>query len=134
MPFVVDASVAASWFLPDEHPGPTDVSFGLLKRDYAVVPSLWWFEIRNVFVTNERRGRLQRAQTDSALAFLADASIEHDGTPPEKSLLDLARRHRLSVYDTAYLELARRRQVGLATLDRALINAARAEQVPLIGG
>jgi predicted nucleic acid-binding protein len=133
MPFVVDASVAASWFLPDERPAQTKAAYALLASDHAVVPTLWWYEIRNVFVMSERRGRMDRDQTDAALMLLRDVSIEQDDSRDDRLLLALARHHRLSIYDASYLELARRREIALATLDRALARAAQAEKVPLIG-
>ncbi len=133
MPFVVDASVAASWFLPDERPPQTQAAYELLTTDYAVVPTLWWYELRNVFVVNERRGRIDRVQTERALLLLEDASFEFDQDPGEEQLLDVARRRALTVYDAAYLELAQRRNLPLATLDRALGKAAQAEGVALIG-
>jgi predicted nucleic acid-binding protein len=134
MPFVVDASVAASWFLPDERSPEADATYALLSSDFAMVPSLWWYEIRNIFVVNERRGRINPDQTDAALSNLAHLPIELAADHDEQALFDLARRHRLTAYDAAYLELARRLQLRLATLDRALLTAARAEHVTLIGG
>ncbi len=133
MPFVVDASVAASWFLPEDRPMQAEATYALLTDDYAMAPNLWWYEMRNLFVTNERRGRIDRGRTDQALSLLARLSIRLDGEPIEGALLELARRHQLTVYDAAYLELAQRKNFSLATLDRALASAARAEGVSLIG-
>ena len=133
MPFVVDASVAATWLLPDERPPEAEASYALLSDDYALVPTLWWYEMRNVFVVNERRGRIDRSQSDKALSVVAGLPIQLDREQDEGPLLDLARQHRLTVYDAAYLELAQRRGLGLATLDRALVKAARAERITVIG-
>ena len=108
MPFVVDASVAASWILPDEGRAETNAAYVRLAGDYALVPSLWWFEMRNLFVMNERRGRLDRHKTDQALALLAGLPIRMDHGAVEAPLLRLARQHRMTVYDAAYLELAQR--------------------------
>jgi hypothetical protein len=60
MPFVIDASVAASWLLPDETDARAEQAYALLDTDSAVVPGLWWFELRNVFIVNERRGRMNQ--------------------------------------------------------------------------
>jgi predicted nucleic acid-binding protein len=133
MPFVIDTSVAASWLLPDEGRPESDQAYARLATDYALVPSLWWFEMRNLFVTNERRGRIDSARTSTALALLAGLPIRIDNRIEEGPLMLLARQHRLSVYDAAYLEIAQREAVPLATLDMQLADAARAEGVLLIG-
>lgn len=85
--------------------------------------------MRNLFIVNERRGRLGSDTTARALALLADLPIQLDRTPDGEALLQLARRHRLTVYDAAYLELALREAIPLTTLDEALARAARAEGV-----
>jgi predicted nucleic acid-binding protein len=133
MPFVVDASVAASWLLPDEgHPTAT-AAYSRLRTDRALVPSLWWFEIRNIFVMSERRGRLDSEKTRKALSLLESLPIQQDIEPDEAVVLRLARQHRLTVYDAAYLELAQRENVALATLDAELARAASNENIDLIG-
>jgi predicted nucleic acid-binding protein len=132
MPFVVDASVTACWLLPDEaHPVATAARERLL-RDPAIVPRIWWFEIRNLLIVNERRGRLDAAKSNRALRILRQLPIEFDQRINEERLLDLARTHRLSIYDAAYLELASREKVPLATLDGALDCAARVERLALV--
>jgi predicted nucleic acid-binding protein len=132
MPFVVDASVAASWLLPDEGHAGAAAAFARLQTDHAVVPNLWWFEVRNLFIANERRGRLDTEKTGKALALLMGLPIQRDNEPEEGVVLRLARQHRLAVYDAAYLELALREDVPLATLDSDLVRAATAESVALI--
>jgi predicted nucleic acid-binding protein len=133
MPFVVDASVAASWLMPDEGRPQALRAYVQLADDHALVPSLWWFESRNLFVMNERRGRITTEQTQEALALLSALPIEFDHEPVESDVLYFARHYRLTVYDAAYLELAQRKTLPLATFDRALATAARAEKVMLIG-
>lgn len=133
MPFVVDASVTACWLMPDEvHPLAT-VAYDAIAVDYAIVPWLWWYEVRNLLVVNERRGRLDADRSDRALSILRRHPIEFDRTPDEVTVLALTRRHRLTVYDAAYLEVAQRFAIPLATLDAALVLAARSEKVPLLG-
>ncbi|MGO4128246.1 type II toxin-antitoxin system VapC family toxin [Inquilinus sp. YAF38] len=133
MPFVLDASVSACWLLLDEMDSRADAAFARLDTDQAVAPALWWFEIRNIFIINERRGRLDAADTHRALALLEDLPILIDRAPDDSLILTLARRHRLTVYDAAYLELALRNGLPLATLDAELSVAARAENVELLG-
>jgi predicted nucleic acid-binding protein len=131
--FVLDASVAACWCFPDESQPNAQAAFALIGQETALAPTLLWFELRNVLLMGERRNRLSEAQTARFLQYMGELPIELDHEPDESMVLGLARTHRLSVYDAVYLELAQRRALPLATLDRALINAARIEKVPLIG-
>lgn len=132
MPFVLDASVAASWALVDEDHEIADTAFNLIRADYAIVPSLWWFEVRNMLITNERRRRLTESNTSVFLRDLARLNVTIDRSPQEAELLSLSRRHRLTVYDASYLELALRTDLPLATLDSSLVRAAKAENLPLL--
>ena len=131
--FVLDASVAASWCFPDEFHPNAEAAFRLIAHEKALVPALLWFELRNVLLIGERRNRLSEAQTARFLKYVNELPIEVDRDPDDCLVLSLARTHRLSVYDAVYLELAQRKAIPLATLDGALINAARAEKVPLVG-
>ena len=129
MPFVVDASITACWAFRDEDHPQADLALARLRIDEAFAPALWWFEVRNILVVNERRKRLTEADSGIFLRELARLPITLDRTPEESEVLRLA--HRLSVYDASYLELAQRHTVELATLDADLIEAARAEAVGL---
>ncbi len=133
MPFVLDASIALAWAFADEDDVRATAALARIRSDEALVPGIWWFEIRNALVVNERRGRLMEADTASFLRTLSRLAVTIDRQPGEAEVLTLARRHRLSVYGAAYLELAQRDSIPLATLDRELIGAARTERVPLIG-
>ncbi len=133
MPFVVDASVAARWLLPDENDHRADAAFDRFPTDTAFAPSLLWFEMRNIFLLSERQGRLNSARTEQLLSLLNNMPIQIDRHPNETDMMTLARRHKLTAYDAAYLELALREDVPLATLDSALIRAAKAEGVEVIG-
>ncbi len=99
----------------------------------TIVPWIWWFELRNVLIQGERRGRITERQTALFLRDVAHLRITIDQHPHEQRLLRLARHHSLTVCDAAYLELAQREALPLATLDEPLARAARAEGVPLIG-
>lgn len=133
MPFVLDASIALCWSFPDEEHPQAAEALDRIRTDEACVPSLWWFEVRNALLVNERRERLREADIAAFLRGLFRLPVAVDRAPGEAEVLALARRHRLAVYDAAYLELAQRQGVLLATLDGALTIAARAEKVPLIG-
>jgi predicted nucleic acid-binding protein len=132
MPFVLDASIVHDWAFDELHP-TANTARERLRIEAAVAPSLWWFEVRNGLVMAERRGRVTEQQTANFLREILRLAITLEGSPNEISILDLARRYRLTVYDAAYLELAIRRALPLATLDTALMRAARAEAVPLVG-
>jgi predicted nucleic acid-binding protein len=98
-----------------------------------VVPAVWWFEVRNLLVAGERHGRMNPAGTAEFLADLERLSIRLDHAPVSAAVLALARLHRLTVYDAAYLELALRVDAPLATFDKKLAAAAEAAGVQLIG-
>lgn len=130
MPFVIDSSVAAVWALRDEDEPAALAALDRLEDDGAVVPALFWFEIRNVLVISERRNRLTVEDSRAFVRLLADLDLEIDDTRSE-AVLQLARQRRLTAYDAAYLELAGRRGLPLATLDRRLADAAVAEGIAL---
>jgi predicted nucleic acid-binding protein len=133
MPLVIDASVVAAWHFPDERNSQSDSIMDRLEYDSARMPALWWFEVRNVLLIGERRGRTIRKHAEGFLDFLRGLPIELAPLPDEVSVLRLARQHQLSFYDASYLELAQRERIALATIDRALARAAVATGVPLIG-
>jgi predicted nucleic acid-binding protein len=132
MPFVLDASVAACWAFEDEDHPIAALALERIRADTAVVPALWWFEVRNTLIVNERRGRLGPADTSAFLRGLARLGVAVDHAPEEADVLALCRRLGLTVYDANYLELARRENIPLATLDRDLIRAAPGEGVALL--
>jgi predicted nucleic acid-binding protein len=132
MPFVLDASIAACWAFEDEDHPIAALALERMRTDEALVPSLWWFEVRNTLIVNERRGRLAEADTAAFLRALSRLGVMVDRSPEEAAVLALARRHRLTVYDASYLELSLREGLALATLDADLARAARAERVSLL--
>ena len=103
-----------------------------LPQDPAAVPALWWFEVRNILIVNERRGRIESADSDMFLNDLARLPIRIERGPDERLVVGLARKHRLTAYDAAYLDLAVRMTAPMATLDRALADAALAEGLELV--
>jgi predicted nucleic acid-binding protein len=131
MPFVLEASIVA-WTFSDEHQPVADAALERLERDDGAAPSLWWFEVRNALLAAERRQRLDEAGTAAFLQRLTRLLVTLDRAPDQGLLLDLARRHRLTVYDAAYLELAIRRGLILATLDKDLRTAAATDGVAML--
>ena len=132
MPLVLDASVAASWFFEDENHPASSRTWTLLRSDDALVPAHWWFEVRNTLLVGERRGRSTAQRTDFAIDRLARMTIAHAAYPADADVFALARKHQLTFYDAAYLELAAREGLALATLDKRLAEAARREGVALV--
>jgi predicted nucleic acid-binding protein len=133
MSFVVDASIAGAWFLPDEHSAPAETLLKRLRETVAPVPSLFWHEVRSLALTAERRARLAPGEAALALGRLRQLPLEDAGPGEDAVVLALAKTHRLSAYDAAYLALARERALPLATLDRRLAQAAQRESVELVG-
>jgi predicted nucleic acid-binding protein len=132
LPFVLDASVTANWFLPDETPRALD-AWERIRTDAGVVPAHWWFEVRNILLMAERRARISERDTPYILDRLSRLRIIQTSLPDEQAVFLVARRNRLTFYDASYLELALRDNVALATLDADLVKAARTEGVRLIG-
>ena len=133
MAFVLDASVSACWAFADEGHPVADAAFSRIQAVEAVVPALWWFEMRNILIVNERRGRIQERDTEIFLRALGQFRIRVERCPEGTEMLRIARAQKLSVYDAAYLELAYREKMALATLDRRLGEAARVMGVEVFG-
>ena len=127
MSIVLDASVVAAFLLPDENSEWADRVVIRATENGGLVPLIFPAEIRNILLVAERRGRIEEKGLDKDLADFGTLSIYEDTEPNWGDTLALARRHRLTIYDALYLELAARRDASLATLDRALRNAARDE-------
>jgi len=132
MAFVLDASTTACWAFQDEDHPDAAQAFLRMRAEEARVPCLWWFEVRNILVVNERRGRIAESDTAAFLLNLSRLRIRVDRVPDESAVLRLARTHRISVYDAAYLELAQREGLPLATLDADLRRAAAGEGVAVV--
>lgn len=132
MAIVVDVSIAAAWCFSDEQALAAERALDELPRLGGVVPGIFRYEIRNVLVVNERRGRIDQSGSARFLMRLRDLRLLQDDAHDEDTVMALARKHGLSAYDAAYLETALRRGDCLATLDRELANAAAAEGVDLI--
>ncbi len=130
---VIDCSVLLAWNLAEEEEETATEAIRKTLETGAVVPQIWWYELRNALLMNERRGRIAPQQLANMLTDIAALSIEVDGGHDETAMFAFARRHSLTVYDAAYLEVAFRRNLPLATFDRRLARAAETEGVALIG-
>ncbi len=128
---VLDNSVVISWCLQDKKDPLAEHAMDRVIRHGAVVPGIWWYELRNALVMNERRGRLNAADTAATLADLRQLRISVDQRHDESTVISLSRTHDLSVYDAAYLEVALRRTLPIASLDRRLRQAAAALNITI---
>lgn len=132
--FVLDGSVTMAWYFKDEMNGYANAVRDSLEQRQAIVPSLWALEVANTVVMGERRNRSTPAQAAIWLSLLSALPIVVDAETSARAwgdTLSVARAHSLSAYDAAYLELAMRRGLSLATLDERLINAAKSLGVSL---
>ena len=130
MPFVVDNSVVSGWYLENQATPYSEAIAERLRDDRAVVPALWELELTNVLRTACLSQRMTAEKAQQVLAHIAKLPITVDrvGAPPHE-LLALALRSGLSSYDAAYLELALRLQLPVATVDVGLRDAAVANGV-----
>jgi predicted nucleic acid-binding protein len=131
---VVDASVALAWCFPDEASDYADAVLVALDGRTIIVPPMWVLEITNAVLVGERRKRVKPAEVRRFMELLGALIISEQSLPVSESvrnILPLAREHNLSAYDAAYLELALRQGVPLATLDRSLQKAGGAAGVKI---
>ncbi|MEJ7638208.1 MAG: type II toxin-antitoxin system VapC family toxin [Singulisphaera sp.] len=125
--FILDNSVAMVWGFDDEAEPYAEALLGLMPTARAYVPTLWPLEVANVLLVGERRKRISPADSAKFLSLLGTFPITVDDETTARAwgdTLNVARAQGLSVYDAAYLELAMRRGLPLATLDDRLKAAA----------
>lgn len=133
--FVVDNSVVMTWCFRDETNAYADAVLDSLANTVAVVPAIWPLEVVNVLLVAERRQRLYEADSVRFITLLRQLPIVVDRSWPERLMKDwlaIGRAHDLSSYDTAYLELAMRQGLPIATLDSRLLAAARHIDMPIL--
>jgi predicted nucleic acid-binding protein len=136
MDWVLDASIALAWALPDETSLQADQFLSRVSGKGTLwVPSLWWYEVANALILAERRKRLTEADGIQLRELYGMLPIKTDmiiGPDTIERLRTLAREYSLSAYDAAYLELALRKGLRLATLDQNLQPAARKAGVRIL--
>ena len=126
--FVLDTSIALKWFLEDENDRTysLDILRALSGEYRPIVPWLWYYEMANVLLIQVHRKRVVFEEVKAFLTLIGEMAIDIDA-PDKLAILQLphlARKHRLTGYDAAFLELAQRLQLPLATSDSQLIRAA----------
>lgn len=134
MPFVLDNSVVAGWYLREQATSYSQTVATRLESDKALVPALWQQELANVLKTACTRGKLSLETAREILDTLGTLPIEIDASPGpgQRQLFELAMRYKLSSYDATYLELAMRYGLPLATQDAQLKDAAIAAGVAIL--
>ena len=137
---VLDNSVAMRWCFKDGSEADliyADNVLDSLTSDYTfLVPNLWHLEAANVVVRAQKRQWLTTEQMDKFLDLVGQLPLTVDNQTAKQAMsatILLASEHNLSAYDAAYLELALRYQVPLATLDADLRKAANKINVPIFG-
>jgi predicted nucleic acid-binding protein len=134
--FVLDSSITVAWLYREEATKSVDAVFENLIEASAWVPALWHLEVANVLRIGIRRKRHAADFRDRVLSDLSEFLIHVDPETQRQAwgaTARLAERHGLTLYDAAYLELALRRRLPLATLDRDLRAAASNENTLLLG-
>ena len=135
MAFVVDASVALAWCFEDEESVAAYRVLARLESDAAVAPPIWPLEVANGLRSAERRGRIDEREMPGLVRLLTTLPIEVEAVGLVRALgdvLPMARSLGLSTYDAAYVDLALRRGLPLATADEYLAQAAEAAGVELV--
>jgi predicted nucleic acid-binding protein len=135
MPFVLDSSVTLAWLLPDEGNEAVDQLADRLEHDSATVPSIWALEVGDALLVAQRRGRIKDDDFARLIAALDGLPIEVDqeAAPPALlTIVSFAKKLGLTTYDAAYVELAHRQGLPLATLDARLRAASAAMHVPVL--
>jgi predicted nucleic acid-binding protein len=136
MSLVLDSSIALAWIYGDETTDAIRTVFQAVADSGALVPALWRLEVGNSLTVAMRRGRIDAEFRRAALDDLEVLDLTIDGHADAHAwhgTMALADRFRLTLYDAAYLELAQRTGLPLATLDRELHAAARAMGFRLLG-
>jgi predicted nucleic acid-binding protein len=124
---IIDCSITMSWCFPDEATKASAKIQDRLADESALVPAHWFLEVTNVLAMAEKRKRITSANSDDFLQLLSLFDLEVDEESPQRAfdqLLDVCRKFGLTSYDAAYLDLAARRQLPLASLDDDLRAAA----------
>lgn len=133
--FVLDASTALAWWLPLQADAISDRAFVVSRAERVLVPAVWFFETHRVLLSMLHNRRMTEVVAAQVRIDLLSTQHDVDPEPIEvvlPAIWALARQHGLAFNDAAYLELAQRRGVPLATRDQPLQRAARQMGVPLI--
>jgi predicted nucleic acid-binding protein len=135
MPLVVDASVALAWGLPDESSAYADAVLAVVEQEGLLVPELWAREIANGLAVAYRRTRITSADERAFLTALSHLTIDIERASDALTVIRngtaTAMRYGLTAYDAAYVDLASREGLTLATLDGPMRKAAEQSGVTI---
>ena len=134
--FVIDNSVVMTWCFKDEANQYADNILDRLEVSTGFVPSVWPLEVCNILLVAERRKRIGEADSTRFISLLTELPIIVEQETPERIIKDifaLARKHKLSSYDASYLDLAMRKGLPIATLDKNLLTVAKRCKVQILG-
>jgi predicted nucleic acid-binding protein len=134
---VIDASVALAWCFPDEASDYADSVLLAVESQTVIVPAIWAAEITNALLVGERRKRIRRPEVQRFVELLKGLNIVEDAqsvADAVRNIFPLAQNYSLSAYDGAYLDVAVRRDIPLATLDGDLKKAALAAGIKTFKG
>jgi predicted nucleic acid-binding protein len=123
---VIDASVALAWCFPDEASDYADSVLLALENETAIVPAIWAVELANALLVGERRKRIHQPEVRRFVELVMGLSVVQDGQASANTvsnIVPLGREYNLSAYDAAYLDVAVRHEIPLATFDHALRKA-----------
>ncbi len=135
MRFVLDASVTLAWCFPDETDPYALQVLNLLTTHEVLVPAIWTLEIANALVVGERRNRITRSESERFIALMHASPITVDGSAMQSisdGILSIAREQQVSAYDAAYLEVAMREGLPLASIDGRVRTAMTALGIPAV--
>jgi predicted nucleic acid-binding protein len=135
MSFVLDCSVTLAWLLPDEDGAAVDALAEELEQTTAVVPAIWPYEVVNALHVAQRRARIGDDDLMRVLSALAALPIEIEAVAKDhvfSAVAHLGRRLGITSYDAAYVELAARRRLPLATLDARLRKACASLKIEVL--
>ena len=133
---VIDAAVALAWVFPDEHNAAADAILESLEHQAVVVPANWSVEVADALAVGEQTGRITEARVQRFVTLLETLNVVEYACEPASAVGrrgSLCRDYGLTAYDAAYLDLAMREDLPLATFDSRLRRAARKAGVTLLG-
>lgn len=132
--FVLDCSITMAWLFEDEATSSTDGILEALEKGNCIVPSIWSLEVANVLLIAQRKKRITAIQASGFIDALSYLPIHIDASTMSRamhSIYALAVQEQLTIYDAAYLELAIRENIPLATKDHDLLTAAKRLQIKI---
>ncbi len=134
MIFVLDCSVTMPWILKNDSSGYSVKILKSLEKKQAIVPKLWAYEVCNVIAVAERRKKIKSYEALNFFKILYELPIQFDDEETDifYQIHPLTREFQLSSYDAAYLELAIRKKLPIATLDRAIQKASKKLGIKLV--